>query len=374
VLVSAVGCAQARSPSRPQPAPTAATTNEASPAPTDKRFCQVKLPDQWRDTLARHKVGRRPGESLIIHTAATDASSVFAESVRSGRREVVWVRNQSGERVTVLVMARPAVEQMSASSYDGRWLVFGIHHDDTNLSNWTLYAWDSQSRHAPKVLAKSRVDQSGQPIAGPILAPIVHNGIAAWSQGTGQDRSELHYFDLAKWQDRVLRTGRPDMPVRYGGGLLWTENEVRDQPTTPRAATFATGELVEVPAPLRAVSNMLFVGASHDTVAWVESYKSIRVWRPGWNAPRTIYSTTIDTENLQWTNVAGEVVTWYDSDSHFAADLRSGSFTQLTPGRGVALTWGDALLVSTGEEAKDGSSRLESSIVPVTALDPLPGC
>ncbi|MGA8116361.1 MAG: hypothetical protein WCA46_22110, partial [Actinocatenispora sp.] len=109
------------------------------------------------------------------------------------------------------------------------------------------------------------------------------------------------------------------------------------------------------------------------SAAWVgPAVRTLWVWHTGW--PRRVRALSVpEGRNIQWVRVAGDLVTWDDGSAQFAADLRSGSYTQLTSAYGYTEARGNGLAVGYPPTSKD-SSAAPPTLVRVDELPPLPRC
>jgi hypothetical protein len=95
----------------------------------------------------------------------------------------------------------------------------------------------------------------------------------------------------------------------------------------------------------------------------------LHVWRTDWAEPLVAVRSE---DSVQWVHVAGELIAWGDTTAQFALDLRSGSYTQITPEFGSQLTGGPYLGVGFAPERLRTFS--DQTVVDTRDLPPLPGC
>ncbi|GAA3521674.1 hypothetical protein [Actinocatenispora rupis] len=358
------------SPSRtPSPSASAAPSATATPGVPGPDFCAVSLPAAWRQHLTAGRIPVRPGESLTVHAVGDDGSTAVADSRLGDTRTVLFLRG--GSRQDVLRMA--GQDQLYGAGFDGRYLVFSVSHDPADLAAWTLYAWDSTTAAPPRMLARNAVDDAGHPAPGPMLYPVISDGVAAWTAGRPDGTTELHRYTLLTGDDQVVRAGHPGTPFLFGGDLVWPESPKPDALTALHAVAMETGTPAALPGALAAVRGPAFIAGTGDAAAWVDAdVHSLWVWRPTW--PRPVRALRVaEGRNLQWVRVAGDLVTWDDGTAQFGADLRTGSYAQLTPRYGYTVADGDALAVGYAPASKtdDGAPP---TLVRVSDLPPLPGC
>jgi hypothetical protein len=385
----AAGCGQGRpdptdaSASGPagataSPSPTGSAT--AGPAPA-ANFCQVGLPAQWQRALGSGKLGQAAGTEVVVHAVGPDGRSAVVEKDSAAGREVDWVTNAANGAAAavhpVMRLAHPATDQLFGAATDGRYLVFSVSHDPSSTSTWTLYSWDSRAGGAPRQLAANATDASGQPVNGPMLYPVVYDGVASWTAGTPAGTTELHRYDLAGGADSVVRSGHPADPFLLGGLLVWPESAAPDALTALHAVAAGTGSPAALPGPVAAVTGPAFISGGDSagvrTVAWATAdVRSLYAWRAGWAAPVKVLSVP-EGRAIQWVRVAGPLVAWDDGTAQWAADLRTGTYTQLTPRYGYTEAAGDGLGVGYAPDGKAGGAPAPT-VVRATDLPALPSC
>jgi len=77
---------------------------------------------------------------------------------------------------------------------------------------------------------------------------------------------------------------------------------------------------------------------------------------------------------VQWPQVGGPLVTWDNGATQFVADLRGGSYAQLTPEFGSTKLFADALVVTYAPTGKSTHPILDSTLIRPSQLPPLPAC
>lgn len=369
VLLTTPGCA---STGRGGPdAGRAASTPASSASAAQPDFCRVELPVSWQTALTAGRVPHQPGEALAVQAVAADASSLFADSYLSGVRQLVWLRERGTKRTPVLRFTSPD-QQVFGAAYDGRWLVFALLDGAVTASPWTMYAWDSTATDPPRALVHSTVP-------APYPVPVLYQGVTFWTQPVDGQRSQLHMADLAAHTDRVIRDGAPGAPFLFGSLVVWAEILPGQDSASiqTHAADAKTGrQLVSLPRELStSLRRPAFLNGDADSVVWAaRDPDGLRVWRRGAAAPVTILSATPSGQNLQWPKVASALVAWDNGAAQLVADLRSGSYAQLTPQAGSTMLAADALLVGYPPAEKAAHPILEWSIVRPSNLPALPRC
>jgi hypothetical protein len=345
VLVLALaGCAgPAANPPATEPTPTAQQAT---------KFCKVDLPESWRSALAAGTLTADPGVGEWIVASSDDATDTFVQTTRGGSRTLDWL--SAGGRTTVMSLG--VNDQVVESSFDGRWLVFAVGHNPANLSLWSLYLWDSQTRTAPKRIVDNTTD-------APLIRPVAQHGKAAWLTNGGQ----LHFYDLASGKDTVLTDAHATTVFFTNSWLVWRAGD--NAAGQLRAIDAATGTTATLPAALTAEASLQYVTGGGDTIVWTNG-NTLVGWRNGWTGPKQLI--TLDKGSIQWPHVGGDLVSFGDTAAYFVADIRGGSYVQVTPQAGDARALPGGLIVQyySGDKTKPG----QSSVVGIAKLPALPAC
>jgi hypothetical protein len=362
------GCSSA--PPGPAPSSPAPSTSTASPGPTAtaaaRDFCLVALPTAWRTALSNGRIAHAADESLVIDAVAEDGSSVFGDSYRGGVREVVWLR---GDRRSAVMRLPDPDQQVFGVAFDGRWLVFSVWDRPELNTPWTMYAWDSSTGGRPRQLGRATVP-------GPYPYPIVYNGRAFWTLPVGAQVAQVHMTDLGTGTDRVIRSGWAGYPFRFGSLVVWPETTAQTTAIKLRAASIRAGDPAGLPTELsEPLSRPLFVNGDADAYVWsTNNLATLRVWRSGTPSPITIITMAPLGQYLQWPQVGGPLVTWDNGTAQYVADLRTGSYAQITPEAGATKLSGDALVVTYAPSGKASHAVLDSTLVRPSRLPALPTC
>lgn len=340
------GCsASHHSPSAPpvsQPSTTAATSTGAATNAASS-FCSVPNPAALTKAETASAITATAGETLVPEAVAPDGSSFFAMDGHGVQnlKNLIWYRDHGHTKRTVFTLSAPYAGYGQVS-FDGRWLIFMADHSQQLTGAWDLYAWDSQSTAAPHVIAS---DPGTEPNS-PIEWPDVRAGKATWVQGRPDGTQQVHLYNLASGQDKIVHSGHLGASLIAGDLLIWTEAHEANGPVTLAAASTTTGATAALPAPLSQVQTApATIAGDGTTWAWTSpDYLTLYAWRAGMPAPVTI-STAEQGDSMDSVGVSGDVVTWTTTAATFAANLKTGSFTQITKQYGSALTNGDAVAV-----------------------------
>ncbi|GAA3236283.1 hypothetical protein GCM10010532_074590 [Dactylosporangium siamense] len=362
VLACASGC----TPGRPAaPAASGRSDTPTAVGATDGDFCKVELPATWKQALTDGKVAHQKGEALQIVTAAEDGT-LFVDAFAAGTRSVQRIRG--GERTTVMRLADEDAQVFDAT-FDGRWLVFSVQDEPTLDSTFGYYAWDSSG-----ATPAHRIGQSTTK-GGPWPNPVLLDGRAFWTISISESASQLHMTDLASGADKVIREGIPNTPFRFGDLVAWNEMDPRYDAMTLVAATPATGAVVALPAELRTpVARPATFNGDQQTVVWAANQNRLRVWRKGAPEPVTVIAHPPAGTRVEWPSITGDHVGWDNGDAMLLGDLRTRSYTQVTPTAGSLVARNGVVIVGYAPTGKDRHPVREWTVVKTSALPQLPAC
>lgn len=335
-------------PSAPLPTPLSAPLSQPSTTLSSSNqgtgsFCPVTAPAALTQAETADAIPSSPGETLVPVAVAPDGRSFFATDGNGVQNmtALVWSRDNGRTKKTVFTLS-PPYQGYGIVSFDGRWLIFLADHSRQLGGAWDLYAWDSQGTGVPHVIASD----PGTSPNSPIEWPEVRDGKATWVQGLADGTQQVHLFTLATGQNKIVHTGHVGASLLAGDLVVWTEARQANGPVTLAAAALATGAPAVLPAPLAQVQTAPATVTSDGTTwAWTSAdYRTLYAWRAGLPGPVTV-RTADQGDTMDSLGVSGDVVTWTNTAATFAADLKTGSFTQVTKEYGSALTNGDGVAV-----------------------------
>ena len=309
-----------------------------------KPFCSVTNPTALAGAEAADAITHEPGEDLVPEAVAPDGAS-FAGIDGHGATsmtDLVLVADHGRQRTKIFTLTA-AYPAYGSVSYDGRWVVFMARHSQDLGGAWDLYAWDSQAGGAAHMIAS----YAGNTPNAPIGAQDVQEGKATWVQGLADGTQQVHLYDLASGHDQVVHTGHIGKSLFAGGLLAWTQALKDGGPITLAAVSTATGAPATLPEPLASASTAPAAVASDGTTwAWTSAdFQTLYAWHPGL-AQAVVVRAAADGDSVDDPGVSGGVVTWTGSQATYAANLKTGSYTQITVQYGEALVNGAAIAVS----------------------------
>jgi hypothetical protein len=374
----AVGCSPSKSldPSSTQGASTTSTatstpaeisaTSSTEPAPD--ALCRVDRPSSWDEFARAHELQLPAVGEFSAFANSADGHQVFGVNVRLDWSGVVSL---SAGTVTDIAAFRDQNTGVIGGAFDGRWLVWSESHSPTDLNDWEIWSWDAATGQSTRIATAPFVD--GNSVQGPFVSPVISNGKAAWVQANVAGVGEVHLYTLSDGTDRVLSSGNVVPPVGFWGSeLIWLE---RDSPGEGHLAFADTtdGRILAVPDALKNVRHVgTSVAGSGDILVWDDG-ASLWLWRITESAPHRLY-TAERGDYVEFIALAGDLVTWGGAQRQWAADLRSGSFTNLTAQFGWRYTNGDWLLVSQPVDDSPRQIKSISSLLNARDLPALPSC
>lgn len=333
--------------------------------------CPVELPASWRQALTPVP-GETTGPGQVV-LVTPDGTSYAVSGGTNGPAGLGW-RRGTDSGVVQDFRGHPDW-QVLAPAFDGRYLAYRVDHSLDNFSDFSLYVWDSTTKAAPVEVALGERDRQGQLMATPFVDPVVHDGWVYWSQTRDQDpgRTVLTAYRVSDGHREVLRRGYGQVPVRWGGDLLWPDAAKPGTATSLQAFDLGTRRPVATPVALADVRGPSFLAGDAVTLAWVTRDESeLVVYRQDWPAPRILVEGADAAEFL---DVAGDVVVFQQSDAMYVADLRSWSSAKVTPEYGsISADGGPFVIVGYRPESKEAASKqvtLDLRTVPALGRD---GC
>ncbi|NGN66964.1 hypothetical protein G5C51_24035 [Streptomyces sp. A7024] len=338
----------------------------------------MKLPAGWRTALGDGEIDAAEDAREVLTAVGPGAAWAVVQSTEGGERTLQFVP-ADGERRDVAELDDPVEDQVDAADYDGRWLAYDLVQGRQAQSPWELRAWDAETGKS-KVVARADRDGKGQAVPGPFVQPVVRSGRVFWAQGTGGGKSAVYAEDLGKGGERhTLYEGVADVPFAAGGLLVWPQAKGAGG-TDVRLAAASLDSLkpAKLPAPIAKLRGVRLAASDGRTWAWIGGAQGteLRVWRPGWKSPATLVADAPEAVNgMDQVQVSGDLITWRSTEAAWTLDLRSRSYTRVTPRYGYAQARDDAIGVSYAEgEAKSAEATAVNSVVQAGELPPLPRC
>jgi hypothetical protein len=330
------------------------------------------LPDQWHQVLSKGEIKLPLNTRAVPFTVAPDASRAFVGYNSAQWSGVASVDRLSGAVTRIWPFSNPATDQAGAGAFDGRWLVWLDMHSPEDWNVWDIWASDTSSSEKIHVAGAPTLGDKSVP--GPMVQPIVSNGVAAWVQANRDGLGEIHLYSLATRSDQVIETGKVGPPlVFWRSNLIW---QVIDQPgIAGHVAMYdlsARQQVARMPAPLNAIHQMSYLSATDAQIAWSDSH-SIWISEVG-GVPRLAYRAA-DGDSVNFMSLAGNLISWDALRGPIALDTRSGSFGNLTSNFGGRFAKGNGMVVYQPSTAsKSTTPTLSIQIVDIRSLDPLPTC
>jgi hypothetical protein len=203
------------------------------------------------------------------------------------------------------------------------WLVWEEADSSADLGDWTIRAFDERTGALVNV-ASSRLPD-GEEAFGQAPLPVVAGGTVAWAQPLARQgdnpRANVQVLDLATRRLTVLDSGRVSGPVFAGPDLVWARVEA-DGTYSLRAVDAATLRSAVLPDRVRAPGPVRYLAGSPNWLVWSTSQDDLHSWRIG--TRRYAEYTTDLRHPLQFLELAGDFVLWYDGQPSTALDLDTG--------------------------------------------------
>jgi hypothetical protein len=218
------------------------------------------------------------------------------------------------------------VSGLGAMAADGSWVVWEQLDSVTDLSDWSVHAWNLTSG-THTVLATAR-PPGAAPVPGQQPIPVLHNGTAAWAQPVagpnGAAGAQVWVVDLATGQHRVLDSGLVSSPVYAGGYLVWA----RSDPGQGYSLHGVDGQSlapVALPAGLLHPGSIGYLAGSPDYLVWSSQDTTTLTAYPFHRGTSTSYASNDGRHFFQFLQVSGHYLVWYAGATSALLDLTTGA-------------------------------------------------
>lgn len=329
------------------------------------------MPESWKTAFASGEV--KGAEAMEPFAVSSDGGQLFARISGVGGVVIAAVTPALNKQTTI-ASYKQGIHGVLGGDFDGRWLVWSENQSQQSFNDWELFAYDTEMVQLIKVAEVARI--RGEPIAGPIIFPVVDHAKLAWTQSTPLGETELHVYDLLKRTDTVVSRNHPGAPISSWPWLVWAEpSGAPGTAETLRAISFETSRPVDLPRPLVAASSASFLGGAPGIIAWTDKgLRSIWVWKQGMDAARLLY-TAPEGDYAEFVSVGSEIVTWNGVDSAYAGDLRTLSVTRIVAVPSSPKVRGHGLVFSfSADQAKAASRPERVFLIPTKDLRQQPQC
>lgn len=363
------------------------TTQGIPPVADPGRWCEVQLPQTWRDALSAPR-GADQDLFASLETVHADGSRVDALYLNTDEGVVLLWTSPSGEQVEVMDLSDTPGQQVLGASFDGRYLAFSVYESEELFSSpWTAFIWDSLERgEATQIGSSPREDYpDGAPGAMPLMYPLMNAGIAYWVQSdpTEEERDfrALKSYDVGTGHTETLARGSFDKPRLFGDSLLlgsWPQDGQVKVLQVPIGAA-----VPEVPAELVAAEGLSEFVASGESLAWVTSQSTVHLYDPDRAGVEMITGPGTAMSEQVWEvgtlTLNDDVLTLYGQDSEseyqqYVYDSRSGSFTSHAPLGSSDFHAYPGHLALHHTDAQDKHLEGRAVVLPMDEVPPLPDC
>jgi len=215
----------------------------------------------------------------------------------------------------------------------GPWYVWIEYYSDTNLSTFTVHAWNTVT---------GRVRNIGSSVPGwssPLQSPAYSGNYAAWVAGDGPGPvDKVVLADLRTGRDRVVYQGHGHghalEPFFDGGLLVWPQSAVFEGTTTLTGINIRTGKPAVLPPALRGVHAYdSIVTADQQTAYTLGPDNDKLYYSPSPSQPaKVVLRTAIGTDDVK---LGSGWLAWIGNATYLAS-TRTGGYVQVTPEFGDA--------------------------------------
>lgn len=358
----------------------AAVAGGSPPAP----WCQAKPDAAWRSLTARHTVPLPQTTDAYPLALGPDARTFFAVvHTKQGFWGVAQVDALNGKVTPIKAFSKGHRGAAAGGEFDGRRLVWTVSFG-TDLSGWSIWAWDSQTGHLQRLaIAPQDVALGG---------PVVRNGIAAWTRPVRaspggppfafKPPSVVHIYDLRTGRDTVIRSRYASGPLLFAGRLIaWSVGlGPKGLRTKLHVASVTSGKRVATPRALRGVGTD-FAGLDTDghEVAYTTGRQGIGEslwWSPSLQQPAQRIARAPGRHTLDPPfQIGGRYLGIGMEPGLYVADTRVHRYVLVHSGWGSVFTGPHALLVSQPAPPRvQHYTRMRISVIPVRDVPAIPPC
>jgi hypothetical protein len=394
LLVPLLGVALLAACSRPSTAPKRTSTDSATPVARSvttpgpsagglAAFCASR-PDA---AIAAQLASLVPGSTrheVIPLGVSSDGRTGYVSAWTPAFSGVAAIDLRTGALRPIMSFADPAVDQADGA-WGGRFLVWEETYSLQSLDRFTVYAWSAAAGRL-LVLGRSLAEPNGIPWPSPWHAPAVSGNYAAWTQGYGPGGLvQVRLADLATGRVTVVAAGHLQAPFFDGDLLVWPASGRPGALTRLHAYSLATHRMAPLPLPLRAVAGTDFVVSDGTRTAYLNAALTRLYYSPSARRPARLMLALPPGEEFSGLGLAAGALAWTTTTASYVADLATGSYLQVTPAYGLAVTsGGPAVLVSDAPAGKAAHPALALHVIdprswgpglrPAPAGHQLPGC
>ena len=331
-LILAVAAAWSVSCSTPPaaqaPATSARVVATASPKPTTAvtkvDACIGAAPPTWTAGFQAQSVLLPSGMRFGLGAPTLGGQMAFGQ-FDTGTESGIGSLDLGTGRFSRIVTWNAQTGGMGWMAVELPWVVWEQSNSQTNLSDWSLVAWNRDTG-ARSTIATSRL-ADGSFLFGQPPLPAIRKGVVTWAQPLPKrgdvNESEIHIRDLASGRDVVVASGRVGAPVFAGGDLVWARRDP-DGAYSFQATDATTLRAAELPDALREPGPILYVAGSAHLIAWSgDSSQSVRVLDLD-TRQLVEYRAPDLSHSFQFLQLAGHYLLYYGGASSTVLDLGTG--------------------------------------------------
>jgi hypothetical protein len=347
---------------------TSSAPSVSSAAGAPVAVCFGAMPAGWATPVQARSVATAAGVSFGPGGIA--GSSVIGQ-FNSATGSGIGQLDMTTGKLTTISRYGPDVSGMGAMGVDPPWVVWQESDSQTNLSDWTIHAWNL-TQSSGRLLATSPPIS----VAGQQPEPVVSNGVAAWAQPVGSrgryEIAQVRAVVLSTGRMFTLDAGRVSSPVYAGPYLIWGKIDGAGHYLL-RVIDAVGFKPVATPAPLRSPEPLTYLAGSPQYLAWSSGdLNTLTVWPIG--TDRLLRFTQSNSgHSFQFMQLAGHFVVWYTGTGTSVLDLRTGDAFDYN---GSAAVSGNTIAVEeqVSQPPKGSYASVRISVLPVAAMPSIRGC
>jgi hypothetical protein len=315
-----------------------------------------------RAELSRPVPASTRGEVIPLGVTANGRTG-YVSAWSASFSGVAAMNLRTGALRPIMAFADPAADQADGA-WGGRWLVWEETYSLQSLDDFTVYAWNAATGAVAR-LGHSLAGPEGSAWPSPWHAPAVSGHYAAWAQGYGPGGLvQIRLADLRTGRVFVVAAGHVQAPFFDGDLLVWPASDRPGAPTALHAYSLAAGGIAALPGSLRAVRGTDFVAVNGTSTAYLNPALNGLYYSPAADSPGHLVLRLPAGAEFTALALGQGTLAWTTTAATYVAALASGTYVQVTPAYGFAVTGpGPAVLVSDPPASKAARPILPLHVV-----------
>jgi hypothetical protein len=261
-------------------------------------------------------------------------------------------------------------------SYADNWVVWAQGESHDVLGNWTIQAWNVQTREKVQVATSQLPD--GTFLTGELVFPVAGNGYVAWNQPTSTSSADLRLYRFASRDFITLDSGQLSSPVFASRYLVWAKHVGSDPQSSLRFADAQTLQSVAAPSELSKSYAINYLAGSYGYLLWIGNSSSPTSSSSDLMADNLatgrITQYTSASHYLQFPTLAGNYLVWFAATVDAVVDLSTGAGFDIPLPGGVTASGDTIVVAKLAAGVKGGVTSTTISVLHPSALTNIGSC